>query len=83
LDIPLVFNNDHAILGSRAERHRVAEQMAMSWAAFARAGDPNNPTIPQWPPYDPERRATLRFDVDSQLVEDPAGAEIRGCWRHL
>jgi para-nitrobenzyl esterase len=82
LDIPLVFNNDHAILGSRAERHRVAEQMAMSWAAFARTGDPNNPTIPQWPPYDPERRATLRFDVDSQLLEDPAGAEIRGCWRH-
>jgi len=83
LDIPLVFNNDHAILGSNAERHCVAEQMATSWAAFARTGNPNNPTIPHWPVYDQNRRATLRFDADPQTVEDPVGAEIRGCWRDV
>ena len=43
----------------------VADQMSSAWLAFARTGDPG------WRPYDAQTRATMIFDVESQIVEDP------------
>jgi para-nitrobenzyl esterase len=37
-----------------------------------------HPGLPAWPAYEPSRRATMRLDAESRLVEDPGGAE-----RHL
>ena len=39
--------------------------MHAAWLAFAATGDPG------WPKYDLGRRATMRFDADSRVVEDP------------
>lgn len=79
LDIPLMFNNVEravALTGAGPEARRLEDQMSSSWIAFARHGDPNNGTVPEWPPYDEEQRATMVFDVDPRVVSDP-NREIR------
>jgi para-nitrobenzyl esterase len=45
--------------------------MAPAWLAFARTGDPNTPGAPAWPAYDTARRATMMFDLESRVVDDP------------
>lgn len=74
MDGALVFDNVDraaALTGSGPEAHALAAQMSGAWAAFARHGDPNTGASPHWPPYDLDRRATLRFDLESRVVEDP------------
>jgi para-nitrobenzyl esterase len=51
--------------------------MQAALLAFARTGDPNYPGLPRWEPYAPPRRATLVFNVESRLADDPRGAERR------
>jgi para-nitrobenzyl esterase len=79
LDIPFMFSNvDRAVAltGDGPGARALETQMAESWIAFARSGDPNNPAVPRWPPYDAEARATLVFDKPPRVVNDP-NAELR------
>ncbi|WP_309644140.1 carboxylesterase/lipase family protein [Phenylobacterium sp.] len=74
LEIPLVFDNVERarnFVGRGEEPQRVADQMSAAWLAFARTGDPNTPALPAWPAYDAARRATMIFDLDSKVVDDP------------
>ena len=79
-DIPLVFDN-LAARGSpvapSAAAQSVADRMSEAFIALARTGDPNHPAIPAWTPYDLTRRATLLFDADTRLADDPRGGERR------
>jgi len=50
-----------------------------AWLAFARTGDPNHSGLPAWPTYDTDRRATMLFDVDCRIADDP-DAEERLAW---
>ena len=47
----------------------LADEMHGAWVAFAETGDPG------WPRYGPERRATMRFDTVSRVVDDPRSFE--------
>jgi para-nitrobenzyl esterase len=79
LDLPLVFNNvesSRSMVGPGPEPQRVADLMSSAWIAFARAGNPNKDELPQWPAYDVNRRATMVFNVDSKVQNDPY-SEIR------
>ncbi len=60
------------VLGSAAPQE-LADAMHGAWVAFAASGDPG------WPRYDLDRRATMRFDTVSEVVEDPRSFE-RGLW---
>jgi para-nitrobenzyl esterase len=74
LEIPLVFDNVEKarnFVGRGEAPQRLADQMSAAWLAFARTGDPNAPGVPEWPAYDPARRATLVFDLESRVVDDP------------
>jgi len=51
----------------------LADAMHGAWVAFAATGDPG------WPRYEPVRRATMRFDTVSRIVDDPRSFE-RGVW---
>jgi para-nitrobenzyl esterase len=74
LDIPFMFNNVDkalALTGDGPEARLLEDQMSSAWIAFARTGNPNNERVPQWPPYDASRRATMVFDVTPRVVNDP------------
>ena len=66
--------------GSGKDRYELATRMSSAWVAFARTGDPNHPGLPKWTPYDNERRATMIFNNECKLVDDPHGAEQRLLW---
>jgi para-nitrobenzyl esterase len=78
LEIPFVFDNVDAaksMTGSGADRYPLADRMSAAWVAFARSGNPNHKGLPNWAPYDAKRKATMIFDRDCKLVDDPNGAE--------
>jgi para-nitrobenzyl esterase len=50
-----------------------------AWVAFARDGDPNHATLPEWAPYELGDRATMRFDDPARLELDPI-ADVRAMW---
>ncbi len=80
LDIPLVFGNldaDGSLTGTGEAARAVSRQMSDAFLAFARTGSPDHPGLPRWEPYRLERRATMVFDVESKLTDDPRGAERR------
>jgi len=86
LEIAFVFDNlaqsDNEPLAGIAPPQSLADAMHAAWVAFAAHGDPSHqtiPGIPDWPRYDLTRRATMRFDTASALVEDPGAAE-RALW---
>jgi para-nitrobenzyl esterase len=55
----------------------MADRLASTWVAFAKTGNPNNPTIPSWPAYEPGRRATMVFDREMAVVDDYRGPFVR------
>lgn len=75
LDLPFMFDNVSAgagMTGPETQQTRaMADNMANSWLAFARTGNPNNNSVPAWAAYDLNRRNTMLFDVPSQAVDDP------------
>jgi para-nitrobenzyl esterase len=79
VDYPFFFDNlDAATVTSEGPgRERLAGQMSGALAAFAATGDPNHAGLPTWPAYDRETRPTMLFDVESKVVDDPAGDERR------
>jgi carboxylesterase type B len=44
--------------------------MHRAWVKFAVDGDCG------WPKYDPARRATMRFDTPSEVVNNPLALEL-------
>lgn len=65
-----------------AEGKVMCDRLASAWVAFASTGDPNNPRIPRWPAYDVTARATMVFDTDTRVENDPRG-EIRKFWAEM
>jgi para-nitrobenzyl esterase len=76
LEIAFVFDTlGHATepLWGTDPPQQLADTMHAAWVAFATNGDCG------WPKYDLSRRATMRFDVTSEVVDDPRSAE-RALW---
>ncbi len=80
LEIPFVFDTldmgPRQMLGpllGATPPQDLATAMHAAWVGFATSGDPG------WPRYDLQRRATMRFDVSSSVVDDPRGPE-RALW---
>jgi len=72
IEIPFVFDT----LGPQAEPllgasplQALAGDIHAAWVNFARTGDPG------WVAYDTTRRATMRFDLSSRVVDDPLAQE--------
>jgi para-nitrobenzyl esterase len=53
--------------------------MSGAWAAFARSGDPSHEGIPPWPAYTKEKRATMVFNTECRVENDPRPEE-RKAW---
>lgn len=66
----------------QAEGRLMADRLTSAWLAFARTGDPNNDLLPKWPTYDAQTRATMLFDSDTRVVDDPR-RELREYWEQF
>ncbi len=80
LDVPFTFDNPAItphLVGTGAEQEELASLMSRAFIAFARTGDPNSPGLPSWPAFDLKRRATMVFDRDTRVEDDPRGRERR------
>jgi para-nitrobenzyl esterase len=84
VDVPAVFGHLHygvAYDGKDSDAQRnaadkdglwvqVQRRMLEAWAAFAWTGNPSTSTL-QWPAYDLTSRATMVFDGESKVENDP------------
>jgi para-nitrobenzyl esterase len=81
LEIPFVFDTLNKefkpmlgpLLGDNPPQ-QLADTMHVAWVAFATNGDCG------WPKYDLDRRATMRFDTTSMVVDNPRAVE-REIWK--
>ncbi|MDX1490367.1 MAG: carboxylesterase family protein [Pseudohongiellaceae bacterium] len=73
LDIPLVFDNSEIspLTRGSADAAALAAKVSETVIAFARTGNPNAGTLPQWQPYEASERQTMVLNDVSELVADP------------
>jgi len=87
IDLPFVFGNVGAkasglFAGSGPDAERLSREMMGAWIAFARGGDPNHGELVSWPAHDEERRATILFGRETQVVDAPLEGE-RCAWEGI
>ena len=68
-----LYRNGICGTGDRTGR-LMAKRLASTFVAFAKTGNPDNDQIPHWPTYDASARATMIFDADTRVVNDPRAA---------
>jgi para-nitrobenzyl esterase len=78
LEIPFVtdnVDNGKSMTGTGQDRYALQDNMSAAWAAFARTGNPNHKGLPNWPKFNPTQRATMIFNNECKVVNDPNGEE--------
>ena len=78
MDIAFAFDNVEIArteIGTGPERQPLADRMARAWVAFARTGNPSHLGLPAWPTYTVPQRATMVFNNDCRVVNNPYGEE--------
>ena len=82
LEVPYVFDNLDSpgaafFTGEPDTTMRaLAATMADAWCSFAHRGTPGASGLADWPTWEPPGHATMIFDEESRVVEDPAGAQL-------
>ncbi len=74
LDIPFVLenvDNGKTMTGTGQDRYALSDKMSAAWAAFARTGMPSAKGLARWTAYTNDQRATMIFDNECKLVNDP------------
>ena len=80
MDIPFAMANvDIAapVLGTSPDLKKLEDQMSAAWTTFARTGNPSHPGMPEWKPFTVEGRDTMVLNIESRLVADYKGEELR------
>jgi len=78
LEIPFVtdnVDNGTSMTGTGQDRYALQDKMSAAWANFARTGNPNHKGLPTWPKFSPAQRATMIFNNECKVVNDPNGEE--------
>ena len=78
-EIPFVFHNTELVpvCNRPGVSDKLEHQMFSAWVNFARYGNPNDPSLPEWPASKPGDEACMIFDTtcevrhnhDNELVE--------------
>lgn len=77
VDVPFTFDNLTApgasfFVGEPTDAMAtLARACGDAWASFARTGRPEADGLPEWPAWDPDRRATMVLDLDPGIADDP------------
>jgi para-nitrobenzyl esterase len=79
VEIPFAFHNLAAspLTAGVPDAAVLADRVSDAWLAFARTGNPNVPTLPQWPAFDAANRPTMIFDNESRVELDPIREQRR------
>ena len=82
LELPFVFGTltrpgMSRFAGEGPQAERLSERMMDAWLAFARDGDPGHAELPEWAPYDEDRRATMVLGAEAGLEPSPFDDERR------
>jgi para-nitrobenzyl esterase len=78
IEMAFVFDNIDKVtvrVGTGADLQPLADKVSSAWVAFARTGNPNHAGLPNWPPYDTSTRATMIFNDECKVVNDPGKDE--------
>ncbi len=78
IELAFVFDNTDKTVGLNGSAPDVAilaDKMSAAWAAFAHTGNPGTRALPHWPAYDTKSRATMVFNDDCKLENDPGRDE--------
>jgi para-nitrobenzyl esterase len=80
-DVSATFNNYRDGVGGTGsdEERALWSRFATTWVTMAKNANPNNSKIPNWPAYDATTRATMIFDKEVRVENDPR-SEIRKFW---
>ena len=76
VELPFIFGATEAakgLVGTGPDIPALTRMMMATWTAFARTGNPNNPTLPAWPSYDPAAKQTMVLDLVSRVESNPGG----------
>jgi para-nitrobenzyl esterase len=74
LEIPFVFQNvdvGRAMTGSGEDRYALEDKISTAWVQFARTGNPNHKGLPKWPEFKEPERATMIFNNECRVLNDP------------
>jgi para-nitrobenzyl esterase len=78
IELSFVFDNTDkttSLNGNGADLAPLADKVSSAWTAFAHNGNPNTPGLPHWPAYDTKSRATMVFNDECKLENDPGQDE--------
>jgi len=83
VDLGLVLGSARDLIaGNTLEARKMADIVGSAIVAFGRTGDPNCDKVPYWPAYDIRSRATMIFDLECRVENDPTG-ELRLLWEKI
>lgn len=68
--------------GGRPERFVASRNFATLWTSFARTGKPSTPSLPDWPAFNTDTRATMRIDTNCEVIYNRFDRELKA-WREL
>jgi para-nitrobenzyl esterase len=74
MELPFVFDHPEStpfMTGTGPQQRALAEKVSAAWVAFARNGNPSHDGLPKWSPFDHKSRATMVFNNECALVNDP------------
>ena len=80
MELPFVFDNItrcRTMTGGTKNAYILADKISSAWLNFAKTGDPNVQSLPQWEPYTTEQGATMffndiceiRYNHDKELLD--------------
>ncbi|HEY6337820.1 MAG TPA: carboxylesterase family protein [Candidatus Sulfotelmatobacter sp.] len=78
VELPFVFDNVDKVprwIGQGAGLQPLADKVSGAWVEFARSGNPNHMGLPHWPTYETSTRATMIFNDDCKVMNDPGKDE--------
>jgi para-nitrobenzyl esterase len=83
-DVSASFYNYRDGIGGVGSAQQMAlwKKFASGWVSLAKTANPNCPDLPHWAPYDTASRATMVFDNDPRVENDPR-SEIRKYWAQM
>ncbi len=83
VDLGLVLGNArNLIAGNTSEARKMADIVGSAIVSFGKTGNPNCDKIPYWPSYDIDKRATMIFNTECRVENDPT-KELRLLWEKL